>query len=79
MRLRAPNRKAMTILLFGMASLLLWLVLEKNDTDTSWWSLAQKIALLGMGGFLTILGLNLTWKSMQTPNNTDKQSPTHQQ
>lgn len=67
MRLQLPHPKALTLLAFGIVSLMMWYAIYTNDTDTSWIALAQKLALLGFGGFMTIIGINLTWRSMQVP------------
>lgn len=67
MRLQLPNRKALTLLAFGLISLIAWYAIYINDTDSSWVSFAQKLALLGVGGLMTIVGINFTWRSMQVP------------
>ena len=73
MQLKPPNTKALAILIAGLSSLGLWYALQSTaDTDTSWLTFAQKIALLAVGGLLTILGLNLTWSTMQSPSDKDE-------
>lgn len=71
MQLRAPNTKALTILIIGLSSLVLWYALHTTEADTSWQTLVQKLALLAAGGVFTILGLNLTWASMRKPSDKD--------
>ena len=75
MQLKSPDTKALTMLIIGLSSLVLWYALHTTtDTDTSWLTFIQKIALLAMGGLLTILGLNFTWSSMKSPSDKDKSS-----
>ena len=75
MQLKPPNTKALAILIVGLSSLVLWYALHSTaDTDTSWQTFAQKIAYLAVGGLLIIVGLNLTWSSMQSPSDKDKPS-----
>ncbi|WP_114563175.1 hypothetical protein [Ephemeroptericola cinctiostellae] len=75
MQLKPPNTAALAMLIVGLSSLVLWYALQSTaDTDASWQTFAQKLALLLMGGLLTIVGLNLTWSSMKPPSDKDKPS-----
>lgn len=71
MRFKKPNSKAITILFFGILSLVMWYMLNAEDAPNTWQTVLQKIGLLVVGGLLTILGANLTWISMKDSSATD--------
>lgn len=72
MRLKLPNQKAVTMLFFGVISLIMWYMLSTDATATSWQSTLQKIALLIVGGLLTIYGAKFAWISMKNDQTNDK-------